>query len=268
MTKEPTIINELPAATEEVVQRKLCSRTLDEASPNFGLLDSISYVFDETGFIDWRVLIPKGFLFINQQKFKELGKEVPKTMDGLEDSMIIIKLGGIKWLARVRGYEKVMFEVISASPENVVVKCIIDWIPNIENPLGASYEEIASCNAKNAVEFNIKFAESIAANRAFVRCVRNFLNVNIVGEEEIFEKEADATKTDVQSGGQVSVDPQSIFMKNAKEKGMTILEIIEFCYKNDSSIVGDMLRGMDEAAVVKALTPKQAKKLLKAIKKA
>lgn len=240
-----------------------CRRILDENDPKFGLLDRIDYVFDEFGFTDWRAIIPEGFLFINAKKFTDNNKEVPKTMDGLDDSEIIIKLGGIKWLARVRGYDSVAFEVISANSDNVIVKCKIDWIANFENPQGAFYEEIASCNIKNADNFNIKFAESIAANRAFVRCVRNFLNVNIVGEEEIVSepvKQSDA-KSD-----SMAIDPQSIFIKKCKEKDMDISAIIEFCKANDPTIA-DTANGLDEQALAKLLTPKQAKTLLKAVKK-
>ncbi len=240
-----------------------CRRILDENDPKFGLLDRINYVFDEFGFIDWRAIIPEGFLFINAKKFTDNNKEVPKTMDGLDDSEIIIKLGGIKWLARVRGYDSVAFEVISANADNVIVKCKIDWIANFENPQGAFYEEIASCNTKNADNFNIKFAESIAANRAFVRCVRNFLNVNIVGEEEIVSepiKQSDA-KTD-----SMAIDPQSIFIKKCKEKGMDISAIIEFCKTNDPSMA-ETTEIIDEKTLSNILTPKQAKNLLKAVKK-
>lgn len=245
------------------VERITCRRIEDDNDPKFGLLDKIDYVFDEFGFTDWRAIIPESFLFINAKKFTDNNKEVPKTMDGLDDSEIIIKLGGIKWLARVRGYDSVAFEVISSNQDNVVVKCRIDWIANFENPHGAFYEEIASCNTKNADNFNIKFAESIAANRAFVRCVRNFLNVNIVGEEEIV---SEPVKQDSQASDKMAVDPQSIFIKKCHEKGMNLQQIIDFCKSNDETI-GDSANGLSEDALVKLLTPKQAKTLLKAVKK-
>lgn len=258
------IITDHTAKDQSSPKNPILSRETSEASPRFGLLNGINYSFDDMGFIDWRDMIPEKFLFINEKKFTEAGKEPPKTMENLDDSDIIIKLGGIKWLARLRGYEKVSFELISGEP-NVVVKCSIDWIPSVENPLGASYEEIASCGPKNAEEFNLKYAESIAANRAFVRCVRNFLNVNIVGEEEIFDKEQSVAK-DTPSNSGIAVDPQSIFIKIAKEKGMDFPQIVDFC-SSTLKIADDSFRGHDEASLLKAITPKQAKTLLRAIKK-
>lgn len=257
---------EAPAQEQSVLppKRSTCYRIIDELDERFGLLNTVEYVFDDFGFVDWRSIIPSGFLFINSKKFTDAGKEVPSSMDGLDDSEIIIKLGGIKWLARVRGYDSVAFDVISNDKENVVVKCKIDWMPNFENPLGAFYEEIASCNVKNADDFNLKFAESIAANRAFVRCVRNFLNVNIVGEEEL-SSDIPSKQSDTPAD-RVAVDPQSIFLKICKEKGMSLDAILDFCIKNDASL-DDQLKGADEKSILKILTPKQAKNLLKIIKK-
>ena len=44
---------------------------------------------------------------------------------------------------------------------------------------------MANATLDNTSNFATKFLETIACNRAFVRCVRNFLNVHIVGDDEI-----------------------------------------------------------------------------------
>jgi hypothetical protein len=44
---------------------------------------------------------------------------------------------------------------------------------------------MANASIKNTSSFATKFLETIACNRAFVRCVRNFLNVHIVGDDEM-----------------------------------------------------------------------------------
>jgi hypothetical protein len=251
------------------MKTEIFKRNENSNSITYGLINTVNYTYDDFGFINWRSLIPKHFLFLNEQKFNSIGKQLPSSVDGVEDSMIVIKLGGIKWLARIRGYEKVKFDLISCSPDNVIVKCIIDWIPNFENPIGVTYEEIASCNFKNADEFNLKFAESIAANRAFVRCVRNFLNINIVGEEEIFNKEIEVVKTNENSVSQMSIDPQSIFLKICKEKGMSFDQILDFCSINEPSLKDIKQNDLStsESNFIKALDPKIAKKMLKIIKK-
>jgi hypothetical protein len=230
---------------------------------NFGLLETLTYVKDEFGFVDWRALIPKQFLFINEEKYKLSGKEVPESIEGVDDSMILIMLGGIKWLARARGYKSISFDLISTTP-HPVVKCSIDWAPNFEHPMGVHYEEIASCNPQNADAFSLKYAESIAANRAFVRCVRNFLNINIVGDEEIFknglEKEPNS---DVPQNSPATIDPQSIFVKICKEKGMSFEDIKKLCVEIEPT----MDDCENETDLIKNLSPKDAKKLLRSLKK-
>lgn len=228
-----------------------------------GLLEGIEYKKDEFGFIDWRALIPTKYLFPNNEKLAALGKEAADSIDGLDDSMILIKLAGIKWLAKVRGFTGVYFKTESITPYPVV-RCEISWIPNEEHPTGATYEEIASCNAENADELSLKFRESIAANRAFVRCVRNFLNVNIVGEEEVFNKAISSPSESPESPEKFAVTPQDILLNNAKKKGFTLASLIELANKEGAAIP---LECSSEKDFCTLLEPKIARKLLKAIKK-
>lgn len=253
-------------------QTNKLSRITDPSSSLFGLLSDFEYIYDEHGFIDWKSIIPKEFLFVNEQKFKELGRDIPESIDDVDDSMIIIKLSGIKWLARLRGYSKVNFSIISQSDSNVVTKCSIDWIPNFENPNGVTYEEIASCNEKNSDKFNLQFAEAISANRSFVRCVRNFLNIGIVGEEEFRQSDLsnkETEKTESRSTSSIAVDPQSILLKISKEKGLSESDFVDFCLKNcsDLSVSLDGNKPKTEKDVLSIMTPKMTKILLKEMKK-
>lgn len=253
-------------------------RINDTTDPLFGLIKGVDYKFDEFGFVDWRALIPTEHLFPNKAKLQKIGKEVPKSIEGLDDSLILVRLGGVKWLARMRGYTKVEFEVLSPAP-NTTVRCTIHWLPNYENPQGAVYQEIASCNDKNADEFYMQFSETIAANRAFVRCVRNFLNIHIVGEEEIFEeiggsgpKNSESSSESGDSNEDVveaTISPQSIFLKLAKKKGLSFKEILEFCEKADPSLK----KLFEDNGVKSSVTftrfvpPNAAKKLIAEMKK-
>ena len=56
--------------------------------------------------------------------------------------------------------------------------------------------------------FATKFLETIACNRAFVRCVRNFLNVHIVGDDEI--DKSDPTTNSLEK---LSLSPTDIIKK-------------------------------------------------------
>ncbi len=158
-----------------------------------GLLKSVDYKFNEDGSVNWRAMVDSKYLFPNKSWFEARNKPTPRSVDGLQDNQLLIKLAGIKELAKLRGYSSVRYNVIKCEKDHVAIKCEISWVPNFENPsqesdyLPAStqFEDVANATTENTSSFATKFLETIAANRAFVRCVRNFLNVHIVGDDEI-----------------------------------------------------------------------------------
>ena len=158
-----------------------------------GLLKSVEYEYDEDGSVNWRAMVDPKHLFPNKSWFEVRNKPLPKSIEGLQDNQLLIKLAGIKELAKLRGYNSVRYDVIKCEKDHVSIKCEISWIPNFENPISESdfvpastrFEDIANATTDNTSSFATKFLETIAANRAFVRCVRNFLNVHIVGDDEI-----------------------------------------------------------------------------------
>ena len=158
-----------------------------------GLLKSVEYEYNEDGSVNWRAMVDSKHLFPNKSWFEVRNKPLPRSIEGLQDNQLLIKLAGIKELAKLRGYNSVRYDVIKCEKDHVSIKCEISWIPNFENPENESdfvpattrFEDIANATTENTSSFATKFLETIAANRAFVRCVRNFLNVHIVGDDEI-----------------------------------------------------------------------------------
>ncbi len=158
-----------------------------------GLLKSVEYEYNEDGSVNWRAMVDPKHLFPNKSWFEARNKPLPKSIEGLQDNQLLIKLAGIKELAKLRGYNSVRYDVIKCEKDHVSIKCEISWIANFENPENESdfvpattrFEDIANATTENTSSFATKFLETIAANRAFVRCVRNFLNVHIVGDDEI-----------------------------------------------------------------------------------
>ena len=134
-------------------------------------------------------MVKPEFLYPNKEWFEIRNQEVPSSIEGLADNQLLIKLGGLKELAKLRGYSKVSYEVIKCERDHVVVKCQISWkalvdgMKILEDP--CSFEDMANATLENTNDFCSKFLETIATNRAFVRCVRNFLSINIVGDDEI-----------------------------------------------------------------------------------
>jgi hypothetical protein len=97
------------------------------------------------------------------------------------------------------------------------------FIPNYETGGQAvMFQDMANATYENTSSFAKKFLETIACNRAFVRAVRNFLNVHIVGDDEM--DKSDPTTTLSQSS---DMSPVGVLKKSLKEKH-SITEYEEF----------------------------------------
>lgn len=147
-----------------------------------GLLVSppVDYAFNEDGSVNWRKMVGKHFLVPNKQRTNET------DVSSLEDKDLLILLGGIKELAQIRGFISVSYDVVAASQEYFATSCTIDWLPNYETDgKQVAFSALADAHIDNTYSFASNFLAATAENRSFVRCVRNFLKVNIVGQEEM-----------------------------------------------------------------------------------
>ena len=182
----------------------------------FGLLDAVDYGFSEDGSVNWRSMIKDEHLFPNRSWFDLRKKDVPRSIDGLKDHQLLIKLSGIKELAKLRGFSDVSYETVKCEKDHVAVICRIKFLPNYETGNQAvEFQDMANATLNNTSSFATKFLETIACNRAFVRCVRNFLNVHIVGDDEIDKSN---NQNNSQSSISPSLTPYSMVETLAKEK--------------------------------------------------
>lgn len=171
-----------------------------------GLLENAEYEFNEDGSVNWRAMIKPEFLYPNKDWFEARKKDVPTSPEGLDDKQLLIMLGGIKELARLRGFQSVSFKTDHLSDTYVVASCEIVWSPNYEShDQGVVYQDVANATLQNTGSFAAKFLETIACNRAFVRCVRNFLNIHIVGADEIDKSKGAVNSYSVESSSDESV---------------------------------------------------------------
>ncbi len=179
-----------------------------------GLLSNIDYTFNEDGSVNWRAMIRDEHLFPNRDWFKNRNQDMPRSIEGLKDHQLLIKLGGIKELARLRGFSSVSYETVKCELDHVAVICKIVFTGNYEtNGEPVSFQDVANATVNNTSDFGQIFLETIACNRAFVRCVRNFLNVHIVGDDEI-NKNNGAKKSSINAG----LTPHSILSSAAESK--------------------------------------------------
>ena len=142
-----------------------------------GLLSGIDYAFNQDGLIDWRKMIKDKWLYPNP------GKGTPETdVEKLNDRDLCILLGGIKELARIRGYSSIKYSISAPSAEYVVATCTIVWIGNFETEgQEVSFSSIGDASFENTSAIGgVHYLGPIAENRAFVRCVRNFLRISYI----------------------------------------------------------------------------------------
>ena len=195
-------------STPQVTPPKLVTRN------KYGLIEdqTLNYVFNDDGNINWRKMVKIEHLVPNRQKTQET--DVSK----LQDKDLLILLGGIKELAQIRGYTSVEYKVVAASENYFATSCRITWLPNYETGgKEVVFESLADATLNNTKSFARFFLAAIAENRAFVRCVRNFLKINIVSQEEL----GDAKLLDDSSSvNENPTSPQSLLEKVMKEKNV------------------------------------------------
>ena len=186
-----------------------------------GLLESVDYIFNEDGSVNWRAMINPEHLYPNKDWFEMRKMPVPESIEGLDDSQLLIKLSGIKELAKLRGTHSVTYDVEESSDERAVVRCVINFMPNYENGLDTHhslyYSSLANATIHNTNGFAAKFLECIAENRAFVRTVRNFLGIHIVGADEIdSSKNKSPIVAPPSSSSAKDISPQGILKEKSK----------------------------------------------------
>ena len=184
-----------------------------------GLLSSppVDYVFNEDGSVNWRKMVRTEFLVANKQRTQQT------DVSQLEDRDLLILLGGIKELAQIRGFTDVCYTVHTASQEYFSTTCTIEWIPNYETDNKVvSFSALADAHQDNTYSFASNFLAATAENRAFVRCVRNFLKINIVGQEEMGGgKQVFSQTTAKASAPKTDSDPTSLLQKVMDSKGVS-----------------------------------------------
>lgn len=176
-----TTINNSIQALQTCIPPKTISRN------EHGLICSgVNYIYNENGFINWRKMIKPEFLVVKKDNFERKNKQVPTSTDGLEDKDLLILLGGLKELAQIRGFDNVDYNLTSPSQGYVAAVCKISFIPNYETEGRAvAFSAIGDAHYGNTTDLTKNYLAAIAENRAFVRCIRNFLKIPILGQDEI-----------------------------------------------------------------------------------
>ncbi len=165
------------------------------ARNKYGLLMTEKYIFDDRGYVDYKKMVDPKFLYINpdarrrskiEAKYGKKFEDIKIFEDKVDDNDLVIQLGGLKNLLRIRGYYSVSTVVNRADASFASVTCTIYFIGNYETlDCAITYSDSACATVDNTTNFGRQYLVEIATNRAFCRCIRNFLNINIVAQEEL-----------------------------------------------------------------------------------
>lgn len=185
-------------------------------------------------FVDWFSLIDKEYIVPNKDYFIKNNKPVPDSIDGLADHEKLILLGGFKKIAQIRGYTSVDYTPLLITPEFVSIKCTICWTPNFETGYNSvCFSALADAHLSNTYKLSRNFLTSIAENRAFVRAVRNFLNIPILGKDEIGPENRDFNnKEEAVSEFNNIIAPQSLLEKKMNQKNCSFEKFLQRAIKD------------------------------------
>jgi hypothetical protein len=165
-----------------------------------GLVKGFNYQYTPEGKIDWFAAIPEKFLYIQQndpKKVVEIEDKYGKSVKSLKPSEVdkrylCVLLDGIRYLAALRGFKADIRDVNNVTYDNryeLVASCTITskitWIANSETNWEITSSDQGGASFGNVESFMKKYVETAASNRAFIRNVRGFLNIGVVGKDEI-----------------------------------------------------------------------------------
>ncbi len=207
-----------------------------------GLLKGVDYKFTDQGLIDWRKMLSDKWLYPNPSKNLST-QDVSK----LKDTDLCILLGGIKELAQIRGYTNVKYDVTCPSPDYVIANCTITWVANFETEeKEVTFSSLGDASPNNTDNFARQYLAPIAENRAFVRCVRNFLRISIVAQDELAKRFKDGN-FQVSTPQQAEVaSPTALLEKLMKEKGVDFERV-------KGRLVRQKYKGADKIGSVKEI---------------
>lgn len=139
--------------------------------------------------IDWKALVPKEHLYVNNQHKDKLEKQFGKTLaeipiEEIENKYLVMKLSGSNFLLNLIGYYSVNTHIDTASPDFVSATCHIVFAEN-EDGISQTYSASASAHPGNVNSWYRNYLSEAASNRAKVRCLRFYTNLDIVSSEEL-----------------------------------------------------------------------------------
>ena len=136
-------------------------------------------------------MVDPKYLYVAREYEERVVKAQGKPLSEIDlllvkDDWLRIRVGGINQLANIRGYRSLTYPHLIAVDGKASCSCQIEFIPNYESgmePLTCS--ALASACRLSMDKNMMGYLEAFAENRAFSRCVKRALQINILSDIEV-----------------------------------------------------------------------------------
>jgi len=167
---------------------------------------------------DWEKYLEENpqFIALNKQMAKSYGKiddekiskkKEREVLETLDDKFKIVLLQFFKDIAHKQGFASINYSPIGQAHEGYAgLVCSIQW-SNSQITSG-----VGDAHYNNTTSFTKHYCGPMAENRSFVRAVKQFFNISLLGADEIGETPEEGEKKEPSTG------PHVILKKVAKEK--------------------------------------------------
>lgn len=173
--------------------------------------------------VDWQKLLAENeeeYVVLNQDtayRYKKIpNKNLTRAQEkeflakNNDDKFKLILLQFFKDLLHEEGFQSVEYSPIgNGTPEYAGLSCKITW----EN--GKVTSGIGDAHYNNATSFTKYYCGPIAENRSFVRAIKNYFNISLLGKDEVGEIPEEDNKSS--SSNEAPTGPQVTLKKRAKE---------------------------------------------------
>ena len=156
-----------------------------------------------------------------KEPFSELKKLVKEGKDNIADFYKLILMEGYRDIARKRGYVSELLDPNCCTPDYCSFVSTVTWASN-EYGEGVTTSDVGECFASQENLPFCYFPSSLAANRAFVRNIRKFLGIPILGKDELLTKKAAPSE---QSEATVSKSPNACLKEKCEKHNLSFEKI-------------------------------------------
>lgn len=156
-----------------------------------GLVKGKTYRLTPEGKIDWRAEVPTQFLYVAHEYRDRVVGEQGKPLNEIDvlkvkDDWLRIRVGGLNYLAHLRGVRSCRYPIVQTRDGYAMCTCEIEFIGNSESVMQPeTWSSMASATLRSVDKQFIPYLETFAENRAFGRCVKRALQINILSDVEV-----------------------------------------------------------------------------------